>query len=144
MKKLNLILLVDDDPTSNFLNKRLLQDLQMTEEIKVLTNGKMALDYMLENCHSSAKACPQLIILDHHMPLMDGLELMIALHQSGILAKRQIVFLLLAIDTRQEDKEAFRRLGVQEFTSKPLSKKTVLDAYKKYWVGDTAKKHLNN
>ena len=76
MKKLNKILLVDDDPINNFLNEKILRDLSIAQEIKVLTNGKLAFDYILNYCNSPEKNGPALIILYHHIPFMDGLELM--------------------------------------------------------------------
>jgi len=141
MKKLKKILLVDDDQVNNYLNQKLLQGFKIAEEIKVLTNGKLAFDYILENCAETNESCPNLIILDHHMPVMDGMELMEALHSNGIITRMDVVFLLLAIQTKPEEQEVFRKLGVQEFTSKPLSKKRVFEAYEKYWAGDTVKDH---
>ncbi|QMU29530.1 response regulator [Adhaeribacter radiodurans] len=141
MEKLKKILLVDDDPTNNYLNERLLKSLQIAEEVKVLTDGKLALDYILENCFTENHYCPGLVILDHHMPVMDGLELMEALNKNGIIKSLEIVFLLLAVHTKPEEQEAFRKLGVQEFTPKPLSKRTIREAHLKYWEGDTAKNH---
>lgn len=137
MRQLKKILLVDDDQTNNFLNKKLLKDLNIAKEIKILTNGKLGFDYLLENCDRGNNSCPGLIILDHHMPVMDGLELMKSLHKTGILERIEAVFLLLAIQTKPEEKEIFQELGVQEFTAKPLSKKTVMDAYVKYWARNT-------
>jgi hypothetical protein len=40
MKKLNKILLVDDDSTSNFLTQMILEDLQVTDTIVVKKNGQ--------------------------------------------------------------------------------------------------------
>ena len=143
MKKLEKILLVDDDPTNNFLNSKLLNDLKFAEEIVVLTNGKLAFDYIQENCNTPTKSCPALIILDHHMPVMDGMEFMKLLNNSGILKTMEVVVLLLAVQTKPEDLILFQKLGVQEFTPKPLSKKRLMEAYQKYWAGDTAKNHTN-
>ncbi len=142
MKKLNKILLVDDDPTNNFLNEKILNDLNIAQEIKVLTNGKLAFDYVLDSCNSPEKNCPALIILDHHMPVMDGLELMHYLHTDGILKKMETVFILLAVHTTPQDQEVFKQFGVQEFTSKPLSKQTVMEAYTKYWAHNTIEGHI--
>ncbi len=80
MKKLNKILLVDDDPTNNFLNEKILRDLSIAQEIEVLINGKLAFDYVLDNCNAPKKNCPALIILDHHMPVMDGLLYFFYIH----------------------------------------------------------------
>ncbi len=140
MRKLNKILLIDDDKINNYLNEILLQDLNIAEEIKVVLNGQLALDYILDSCKSTQKICPELIILDHYMPVMDGIEFMEALNKEDFINRANVVFILLAIHSTKEDIETFKKLGVQEFTSKPLSKETVLEVYHKYWAGDTAKK----
>jgi CheY-like chemotaxis protein len=142
MKKLNKILLIDDDQVTNYLNKELLKGLYIAEEVKVAVNGKLALEYMHENCGSVLKVCPELIILDHHMPVMDGMEFMQALNKIDFVNRAEVVFILLAIDSRKEDIEKFKRLGVQEFITKPLSQKTVMDAYNKYWSGYTAEEYI--
>ncbi len=85
--------------------------------------------------------CPELIIFDHHMPIMDGMEFIKALNDIGFVNREEVVFILLAIDSKKEDIEEFQRLGVQEFTYKPLSEKTVLDAYHKNFARDTSKEH---
>ena len=141
MKKLNKILLVDDDSTTLYINENILNKLGISHEVKVLNNGKLALDHLLTHCGSASENCPALVILDHHMPIMDGMELMQALNKTDVLANSNIVFLLLAVNTTLREQEVFKNLGVQEFTSKPLSRQTVLEAYAKYWAGDTAADH---
>lgn len=132
---------MDDDPTTLYINENILNKLGITHEIQVLTNGKLALDHLRENCGASPENCPSLVILDHHMPVMDGMELMEALNKTDVLDNNEIVFLLLAIHTTPQEQEVFKGLGIQEFTSKPLSKQTVMDAYAKYWANDTAGNH---
>lgn len=141
MKKLKNILLVDDDQVNNYLNKIILQELAIAEEIHIAINGKIALEYLLENCEPMGLDCPQLIIFDHYMPVMDGVELIKALHAIDFINRNEVIFILLGIHTKLEDIRKFQEMGVQEFTTKPLSKETVMDAYYKYWAGDTAQDH---
>lgn len=44
---------MDNDKVNNFLNESLLSELNITEEVKVVTNGQVALDYVLMHCQSS-------------------------------------------------------------------------------------------
>ncbi len=46
------ILLVDDDPVSNFINENLLAELQISDHIGVVYNGKEALDYIENYWHT--------------------------------------------------------------------------------------------
>lgn len=138
MKKLQTILLVDDDKVNNFLNKTLLEELGIAQQITVVTNGLLALHYLQDHCHSKQlQGCPSLVIFDHQMPVMDGMELIQALHKINFIIEQKIIFILLGIHTLQPEIEAFQRLGVQEFTTKPLSKEIVLEVYHKYWSQDT-------
>lgn len=141
MKKLRKILLVDDDRVNNFLNESLLEELNIAEEIMVLTNGKQALEHILDHCATAYKICPEIVIFDHFMPVMDGMEFIKALHTSDFINRSKVVFILLGIQSKPEDIAAFQRLGVQEFTTKPLSPEVVRDACRKYFSGDTAKNH---
>jgi len=67
------ILLVDDDPITNYMNSRLLQTLQAAEHIEVTTNGAEALAF-LESERGRGQHAPSLILLDINMPVMDGFE----------------------------------------------------------------------
>ncbi len=141
MKKLEKILLVDDDKANNYINEQLLKELDISKQIHVATSGYKALQYVLENCESVHKTCPELIIFDHYMPIMNGMEFIKELHKIDFINKHEVIFILLGIHSKPEDIQEFKRLGVQEFTSKPLSKEVLLDAYQEYFSRDTAKNH---
>jgi CheY-like chemotaxis protein len=79
MKRLSSILLIDDNETSNFLNERLLRRMDLTDHIQVLTNGKVALDFLANLSRQAGMAArqhvkPELILLDINMPGLDGFE----------------------------------------------------------------------
>ena len=132
MKNLKKILLIDDDEITILISKAILEDLDITEKIDVVTDGKFGLEYLLEHCDASGLTCPQLVILDDHMPEMDGLEMMKALNSVNF--THNTVFLLIGVNTREEDVEEFKQLGVHEITQKPISEKVVMKAYNRYWT----------
>ena len=77
------------------------------------------------------------------MPVMDGLEMMQALKERDFINNQRIVFILLGVHSTPSQIEEFKKLGVQEYTSKPLSQETVMDAYHKYFANDTARDHTS-
>lgn len=81
MTKLSSILLVDDDPTNNFLNQRLLRKLDAAESIMVAENGQEALTMLQKASAAPQPSYPTLILLDVQMPVMGGLDFLRAYQQ---------------------------------------------------------------
>lgn len=67
MKNIKSILLVDDDPIANYLHLNLIDSLGIVENIEIVSNGEEALQ------HISSQGLPEIILLDIHMPVMDGI-----------------------------------------------------------------------
>jgi CheY-like chemotaxis protein len=75
MPRLSSVLLVDDDTTANFLNKLLIQRAGITEHLLVAEDGAQALRTLATTCVSPGRAqCPDLILLDLNMPVLNGIE----------------------------------------------------------------------
>lgn len=133
MKKLNKILLIDDDDVTNYINKDLLEGLNIAREVQVIEDGEKAFKFLTRCGESSSQACPEFIIFDHQMPKMDGKELIEALSKINFIKENKVVFMFLGVSSIHADVESMKELGVQEFTTKPLSEAKVLDVYKKHW-----------
>ncbi|GAB3580390.1 response regulator [Hymenobacter daeguensis] len=116
MPKLTSVLLVDDDPTNNFLNERLLKRLDVADHILVAVNGQEALTVL----HQTALP-PALILLDIQMPIMNGIEFLEA-YQLLPPAQRQgttVVVLTTSMDTR--DLTRLEALPAAGRINKPLT-----------------------
>ncbi len=79
MKKFNKILLVEDNDIDAFLSKSIIQQMNLSDEIVVCTDGKEAL---VELDKYSQTAIPDLVLLDIRMPGMDGIEFLQELSKS--------------------------------------------------------------
>lgn len=129
-KKIHLsnILLVDDDRATNFLNKRLLDKLDITDSINIARNGVEAMDYLRRAMEGQRDfPVPDLILLDLNMPLLNGWEFLE--HYSSLPQgfRDAIKVLMLTTSLRQDDIE--RAAGsrvVSGFLHKPLTPQDVM------------------
>ena len=121
MPKLSSVLLVDDDPTNNFLNERLLKRLAVTEHITVAENGQEALTVIRQASTAPQPSYPALILLDIQMPVMNGIEFLQA-YQLLPLAQRHattVVVLTTSLDPR--DLTRLEALPAAGRITKPLT-----------------------
>jgi CheY-like chemotaxis protein len=72
-KTFDLVMLVDDNDTYNFINRRILEQKQFAKNIEVQSSGIGALSYLEEHLGSPNKL-PDIIFLDIKMPLLNGHE----------------------------------------------------------------------
>ncbi len=124
------ILLVDDDKICSFLHTELLHELGLARQVVSLPNGLLALQYVQQHCLAASRepgACPDLILLDLHMPVMDGFEFLQELTRLGLSALiRDSVVVLTTSDNVSDQWEA-EQLRVKDYLVKPLTAETVAD-----------------
>jgi CheY-like chemotaxis protein len=124
MSKLPCVLLVDDDPTTNFLNRKLLLRLGVTDQIRVAGNGQEALAE-LRRCQDEPVGCPVLIFLDVNMPIMNGLEFLEAYQQLPIDQQPAVVVALLTTSVNPRDQQRAGGLPIAAYLTKPLTQQQV-------------------
>jgi CheY-like chemotaxis protein len=134
-QRLNLILLVDDDDTTNHVNKRLLTRMNVAREIKVLTNGQEALNYLSQaQTPEAADLRPDLIFLDIKMPVMDGFTFLEAYNEVTEGPAEPIVILMLTSSASFYDLERLKSFPkVKKHLSKALTERDVKDILQEYF-----------
>ena len=126
MSAIRCTLLVDDDPTTNYLNRKLLQRLAVTAQVREALNGQEALDLLAASCTTpDAPACPVLIFLDVNMPVMDGFAFLDAYRQLPKARQRAIVIVMLTTSLHPADVQRADQLPVAGFLTKPLTAEKV-------------------
>ena len=91
---LNLILLIDDDATSNYVNQRLLKNSDAARHVDIALNGQEALDYLANRNASAGQLTPEAIFLDVQMPVMDGFGFLECYSHLPSEQRAQVLFIL--------------------------------------------------
>ena len=135
MKTLNTILLIDDDETTNYLNHRLLSRMQVAPDIRIVTNGEEALEYLKKAFSGAADyPLPDLIFVDIKMSVMDGFEFLEEYQQFPEEEKQQTVLLMLTSSASFYDLEKLKAFpDVRQHFSKPLTEGDVRELLKEYF-----------
>lgn len=121
MPQLSSILLVDDDPTTNYLNTKLVQRAGVATHVLVAENGRQALALLHQTCQPHSPQCPDLILLDVNMPVMTGIEFLEAYKQLPALLQHAMVIVMLTTSLLPRDLERLRQLPIAGVLDKPLT-----------------------
>lgn len=130
MNKIRTILLIDDDFITNFINKKLLDRLNIAEEVKIVVNAPQGLNCLEGNCFKTRKN-PQIIFLDINMPGMDGFDFVKTFNEKQFQNKDKVKICVLTTSTNNDDFVKMEELGVKYFLNKPLTKEKIEDFLRK-------------
>jgi len=140
MKKLNSVLLIDDDMATNFVSKMLIKKAGITDHIETVLNGKQALEY-LTNTGKYEKSDgiypqPMLILLDINMPVMDGWEFAEAFAKLEQEQKGKIIIVMLTSSLNPDDKAKAENLpSISGFQNKILTMEALTNIMNLYFPG---------
>lgn len=130
MKKVECILLVDDDEATNYLNEMTITDMDIVGHLLQARNGKVALDLLQE--HAQQHQClPELILLDINMPVMDGFAFLNAYWQMNLPGSSSATIVVLTTSANSSDIERARNAGIDHYLTKPLTEQDLLDIIEK-------------
>ncbi|MFK7785726.1 MAG: response regulator [Crocinitomicaceae bacterium] len=130
--KLKHLLLVDDDPTTNFFNQHLIGKMNIFSEIHVAENGQMALE-RIEQLQKRGEA-PDMILLDINMPIMNGFEFLDHYQKLNDQVKSSVVVCMLTTSLAKEDLERSKEYNVlSDYIDKPLYEAKMRELILKYF-----------
>jgi|SRR6185437_15396159 len=125
MRRLDSILLIEDDKITNYINERLIQRLDVTLSIETALNGLDAIKMLLSK-KEKGLPMPNLIMLDINMPVMDGFEFLQKYNALELDNNKETVIIMLTTSTHVRDMDKLLHSGNIEVLNKPLTREKVL------------------
>jgi two-component system response regulator len=133
-----VILLVEDNPSDIDLTKRAFARAHILNELVVVQDGQMALDYLFgEGAYAGRDIAemPALILLDLKLPIVDGLEVLRRIREND--HTRWLPVVILTSSRVEQDMAVSYDLGVNSYIRKPVDFHQFSEAVKilgLYWL----------
>lgn len=132
-KKLNSILLIDDDIDCNFFHQRLINKLECAEAIYIAKNGKEAIE-LLKKEIDGKYLNPDIIFLDINMPIMNGWEFIEEYQNLKEEQKAKIVLIMLTTSLNENDIEKAKNYkDIKGYKNKYLNTDTMNEILKDFF-----------
>lgn len=123
------VMLVDDHPPTNFLNKRELKKTGKVNHVIEMTNAELALKYLKKDNNQKQ---PEFIFLDINMPGMNGWEFLEIYQSSNDYHEAEII-VMLTTSLNPDDKEKSKQYSkINSFENKPLTQEKIGRIFAKY------------
>lgn len=132
MKKLSHILIIDDDPMTSYLHKKLIEGFKVADRINIANDGEEALQlfnhYIQSDREDSEENIPQLVFVDLDMPMMDGFEFLDAYQGLEFRNKNSVVIAVLTSSFSRSDINRVKEFPeVKDYIVKPLTKEKMME-----------------
>jgi len=131
MQEDSFTLLIDDDVISNFINQRLIKKRNPSSNIKIALNGEEGLKIIQEEFYKN-NLMPHIIFLDINMPVMNGMEFIVALRNSNFSGQNLPPIIMLTTSVNPKDLDELDKLGMHFIINKPLTDAKLLKAMESF------------
>jgi CheY-like chemotaxis protein len=112
------ILIIDDDKLLNAINEKVLLTAGITNELHFAANGLQAIEY-LTNRIEKGYPLPDIIILDLHMPVMNGFTFIDQFQHMDFPGKSNIQIVVFTASSNPKDKQKAMAMGIENYINKP-------------------------
>jgi CheY-like chemotaxis protein len=132
------ILLVEDNQDDEVLTLRAFRKLNIRNPVVVARDGAEALDYLFGRGAYQGRDTstqPQVVLLDMHLPKLDGLAVLRHIRQDE--RTRMLPVVMLTSSNEERDVTGSYQLGVNSYVRKPVDVTSFFDAVRQlgvYWL----------
>jgi CheY-like chemotaxis protein/HPt (histidine-containing phosphotransfer) domain-containing protein len=123
------VLLVEDNEVNRHVARAVLRRLGL--DIAEAVNGRDAV-------HAAARGGVDLILMDLHMPEMDGLEATRAIRAREARGGARVPIVAMTANVLQEARDACRAAGMDDFVSKPFVREQLVATLRRWLPGGAA------
>ena len=126
MKKLNIIIIVDDDPINNMICKAVIKNDYKALDVVSFEHPEKALDY-IKNEYSSEKTKEStILLLDINMPIISGWQFLDHFGEFSFATKDAIIVYILSSSISEIDKAtAAKNNYIKGYLEKPFNNQTL-------------------
>lgn len=124
--KSNHILVVEDNEGDILLITEALQECKVINDVSVVRNGKLALDFVFKKGDYDAVHSPDIILMDINLPLKNGIEVLQTLKSDE--TTKHIPIIMLTTSSSESDIMKSYNHHANAFITKPVDVSEFLEA----------------
>lgn len=113
------VLLVDDDPVTNFITERTLSRLGVSKDVRSTLNGQQALQ-LISDRFERGLPFPAVILLDLNMPIMNGFQFIKAFKKLDFSNLEKVKIIIVTSSEDRKDMQRAESLGISDYLVKPF------------------------
>ncbi|MFL5728151.1 MAG: response regulator [Cytophagaceae bacterium] len=115
-----MIMLIDDSDIDNYINRKIIRDHEITDNILILTTAFEALKYFKSN--PGEEKIPNLILLDINLPALSGYDFLKKFGELAPFVRNKSKIVIVTSSDRQEDMDRMKSHPlVKDYFVKPLT-----------------------
>jgi len=134
-KKLNCVLLIDDNDSDNFYHSIVIEESGCAKQVVISKNGQEALDFLTTKENSKYPE-PELIFLDINMPIMNGWGFLEQYEKLPEEFNRGAIIVMLSTSLNPDDRKKAKEMhSISAYRNKPISLKMIDNILSEFFNG---------